>query len=153
MIHTVIPITFLWGFVGHITWVPEMIEEGLYCSPQKIKWRDPHLAMKEHLHLSIGNLIGFSLFIAGITRQVLGSSWKHQTTRCCNEKANHWVRPGRTGHQSDIFCHDLLNANIPQLLHCDLSLHTETCFLRSFCPSWELQSLIHFSKSMPTPKL
>ena len=45
-------------------------------SPQTIKWRDPHLAMKEHFHLSIGNLIGFSLFIAGITRQVLGSSLK-----------------------------------------------------------------------------
>ena len=40
------------------------------------KWRDPHLAMKEHLQLSIGNMIGFSLFIAGITRQVLGSSLK-----------------------------------------------------------------------------
>ena len=31
------------------------------------KWRDPHLAMKEHLQLSIGNMIGFSLFQGGIT--------------------------------------------------------------------------------------
>ena len=99
------------------------------------KWRDPHLAMKEHLQLSIGNMIGFSLFIAGITRQVLGSSLKAPDHQMLQRKSQSLSKTSRTGHQSDIFRQGFFKANIPHLLRCDLSLRSEARFLRSFCPS------------------